>query len=747
MREKQLRPVKPVYIYVWQFLFVLCGAGWLLAPILNPILSYRTSYISNYESAIQPFSWLFRSTDVMAALLLIAAVLYIHFQTNIRLGRWQSIALLAIGGLMLLDPIIPTDCLGVANHCSQAMTFSSAVHLGETLLLMSILFGLTLHHAIRATNLTTTLFVAAQISFFALIASGLADQLQIVTVLQFSYQFLSILWLAWYVRGLLPTTSPRPGRLSGILHKSCAIWAYLNGTLAIVGSLWHIPPNNPLIHGLYFGTDTAWLAQHGVVAGIAMLYVSRHLWHGEHRARQLFLVLLLTQVIKYSVITPQLALLTLYTLTFTVLFVCAPYFRRGTTPLPWLSRLQEILAVLMGTTVALVMIGLIITHNPRTGHIAHQAIRHGQQFITTRQQAITYYHHKTLVVHTFSALMVALCGVILWSLFRPTRTTLAHGNAAERDELLALLKRQARSSEDYFKYWPADKSYYWSADKSVCIAYRATKSVIFALADPVGGTSDDRLQLLRQFTADWTARSFVVCFLLVEAADTTWYESAGLNCTQVGAHAVVDINRYMTTTVRNKWWRWQRNRAGRAGYQFEIAVPPFSTDFVHALRAVSDAWLRRAGHREQGLLLGSFAPEYIQASRIHYLRNDQNEIIAFANQLPVYNNLSRTTIDMMRFRPEYDNAIPYLLSEFIAKLHAEGIYQQFDLGFVPLANIDSAPARIARIVAANRFSASGLEQFKNKFEPDWHKNYIAYTGDLGDLAIVALSLEDALRAS
>jgi lysylphosphatidylglycerol synthetase-like protein (DUF2156 family) len=65
----------------------------------------------------------------------------------------------------------------------------------------------------------------------------------------------------------------------------------------------------------------------------------------------------------------------------------------------------------------------------------------------------------------------------------------------------------------------------------------------------------------------------------------------------------------------------------------------------------------------------------------------------------------------------------------------------FDLGFVPFAKTEGPLLRIAKTMSANRFSSKGLEQFKNKFEPDWQPNYMAYDGDVIDLASVALGLE------
>lgn len=119
-------------------------------------------------------------------------------------------------------------------------------------------------------------------------------------------------------------------------------------------------------------------------------------------------------------------------------------------------------------------------------------------------------------------------------------------------------------------------------------------------------------------------------------------------------------------------------------------------------------------------------------------------MIAFANEPPIFGG-QQTTVDMIRFIPGTDGAMSVLISHALQQLQSEGIYTYFDLGFVPLANIDSAPAKTITKLLAKRFSAEGLSQFKNKFDPHWQRNYLAYDGDVVDLAKGAFSLNKILE--
>ena len=212
---------------------------------------------------------------------------------------------------------------------------------------------------------------------------------------------------------------------------------------------------------------------------------------------------------------------------------------------------------------------------------------------------------------------------------------------------------------------------------------------------------------------------------------------------QIGASALIDTDTFLEETIKDKWWRWKQNRAIKEGYQYAVSRPPHSTDFLKELKLVSDDWLSKNGHEEHGFALGYFSEEYLKQCTVHYLKNQAGEIVAFTNQLPNFNKQPTATVDLMRYRTITGSAMPYLLSKVIDTAHGEG-YKYFDLGFVPFASAKGPLKAIARAASAGRFSAKGLEQFKNKFKPEWQHVYLAYDGDLADLAGIALSIEAAM---
>jgi lysylphosphatidylglycerol synthetase-like protein (DUF2156 family) len=725
-------------VHLWQFLFLLLGTSWLFAPALNLLVSARTTLISQYEVSGMPYAWLFRLSDIVAGLLLLLASIRIKGRSQ----RPVRYFLFVLALTMVLDPILTTTCTLSGFNCVEYVSLGFVLHAIETVVAGVALFTLPVFDALRRRLAPSIVFACFQILYVLLFLTQLARADNFTTLSQFIYQAAGIIWLAWFIRSYWPASPPTmaSGLRAVRIKRLLAAWAALNGLAAILLGLAHLHIIG-IIDGLYFADDTAWLAQHGVVIGVTLLYISRHLARGEKRARQLFLFLVGIEVIKYAVIAPQPLLLGLYTFTFAILFIAWPYFDRSTVQPSWQARLLDMLVVLVGAAMAVGLVILILLHTRHA--LIGETVDHYADFVFRSVHLPRRLLTSSLLAHAFTALLISTLWFLLWSLFRPARSHRLTGE--DGGEVRDLLIRYAGSSEDYFKLWPADKSYFWAADRQAVIAYKVVGTVAFTLADPVAATAAERRTLLERFVADCRSQGLLACFLPVPEASRTLYEAAGLRIMRIGASAIIDIRTFAAETSRDKWWRWQRNSGIKLGYNHESVRPPHSRQLLSELRHVSDAWLTIGGHEEHSFALGYFDSDYLQQCTLHLLRDSSGRLVAFANEVPVFHDLRQTTVDLIRYSPDARRAMPILLLHMLTELAARGQYDYFDLGFVPLARVNTRIAAVARILGAGRFSAAGLEQFKNKFDPVWHTNHMAYDGDIGDLAMVALRLEKAME--
>jgi phosphatidylglycerol lysyltransferase len=280
--------------------------------------------------------------------------------------------------------------------------------------------------------------------------------------------------------------------------------------------------------------------------------------------------------------------------------------------------------------------------------------------------------------------------------------------------------------------------YYWNQAGTGFVAYKTVGSHVFVVADPIGPR---RAELVTNFTSWVREHRQTVCYLPISAKSLTLYQQAELRCAQIGASAVVDIKKFLDETAKNKWWRWRLNKSAKSGYVYRISNAPHASALLDELKDVSDRWLAENGRQEHSFALGYFDTNYLQQCTIHYLADGGGRVVAFTNQLPAFCDESILTVDLLRSIPESD-AMAYLL--YSVMLDNRARFRKFDLGFVPFAITESSLVSIARVMTARKFSSAGLEQFKRKFDPEWVPNFLAYDGDIADLASTAIAIEQVM---
>jgi lysylphosphatidylglycerol synthetase-like protein (DUF2156 family) len=722
---------------IWLPLFVLLGVSWLLAPALAHEHYGTLHLISVEEVGQQSYGWIFRAADVSAGLLIVLGVVGFRITQK---SRILGGALLLVAVLSAIDGLFPDACSLGRAACSTTGAFFSAVHDAETVVLGILILAVSLVDATRRRRSVSIYFVALQI-ILALLALLSGTKSQRIIVIQYIYEFGVISWLAWLVGRY--SRPPVPGPMQQVwLRRTFGFWALLAGAFSLISSVPHtnLIPHLGVIHVPF---EVGLFEQHRVVAGVLLLYVSRHIFRGERPAAWLLLALFASQVIAYGVLTPQPIALVFSLLGFVLLVQYRNSFYRNTEVPPLWSRLQDVGVVACGVIIALLAALLIATLSGHRAALlseaAHLYDRPYTQIAGREHFAEAHEHQLELAVQ---ALGITTGAVVLWSLFRPKGKIFGSDHTAvERDKMQALLAQYSDNTEDYFKLWPAEhKRYYHDQTQNGMVTYRVVGGVAYALADPVAASPRARKETLASFLRYARTSGWTTCFLLVSEQSKKLYEGSGLGTIKIGSSAVVDTELFMEKTRRSKWWRWQKNRAERSGWEYNCLAPPYDNKTFDTLRAVSDAWLSRAGRAEHGFALGYFDRVYLGECRLHVLKNRAGEIIAFANELPLLRKDTQASVDLLRFLPDEDGAMPSLLMHAISQTGSEG-YRTFDLGFVPLAGIETNFARLGRLLGSNRFAASGLEQFKNKFQPDWTSNYIAYDGDVLDLARAMANLE------
>lgn len=492
----------------------------------------------------------------------------------------------------------------------------------------------------------------------------------------------------------------------------------------------------PFFEQFWESQDSEWISTHSLIVAMLLLYIAWSLWQRSRNAWRIVTILTFIEIFRSAFLLGNQFVTLTYGALFIVLLVSRKAFDKQHTTIIFRKRLTRVAFAIFATAVVVSAVSLSY-HYYQTKQLDKDALSANKIIVKTLLLDQSTDINNTKVTKLFNDLLfvtgIVMYTWILSALFLPTLLDqLLHHEPDSSKAIVELLNKYSKDSEDSLKVWPNDKLYWSSATIDAVVAYKQQGKFAFALADPIC----DPIHLstvIQEFNTFCQTHGVTASWILIDHSKQDYYESAGLSMINIGGSAMVSLEKFCTKTVNEKWWRWIRNKSKKQGLSYEVLGSPLSQEDIKQLAAVSDNWVQTNRHTERTFAVGYFDSSFLQKCIIHTLIDDKGTIVAFANQLPSYNNASCVTIDLMRSLPESKGAMALLLSELMIHLYKQGTYTYFDLGFVPLSNKhkddDSTAQTLVRKAVKPVFSIEGLEQFKNKFEPEWHAKYIAWDGD------------------
>ena len=370
---------------------------------------------------------------------------------------------------------------------------------------------------------------------------------------------------------------------------------------------------------------------------------------------------------------------------------------------------------------------------------------------TTSSQLTPHTRRATIFVDSLNILSAVAVGYVVISLFQPIRAKLSSqsGNRARAEELI---KGHSDDSEDFFKLWPSDKAYFFNQTRTAGLSYRIQNGIALVVGDPFGKKSDFPT-LIDAFSDFCRPNDWSPTYVHIEESNTHLYDRKGFQVQKIGEEAVVDVETYMETTIRSKYFRQIKNRFEKQGYTTEICRPPHSEAIQSRIKEISDQWLLIPGRQERGFMMGYHTAAYMERCNLILARDEQGEIQAFLNQIPAYQT-HEANFDLLRHSKEaLGNVNDYLLIGFIGEAQKMG-YQQVNLGLCPWSGLDTetddknlvgTAMRLLYTKGNRLYSSAGLRRFKAKYEPVWRNRYVAYKGGVRGFSRSAYALNKALN--
>lgn len=468
-----------------------------------------------------------------------------------------------------------------------------------------------------------------------------------------------------------------------------------------------------------------------ILLGVFLVFLAYYLYQRKHVAYQLTIVTLVCLAIAHSqrgaspliVLPIILAALWLYQ-SRSLYMVCSSGMHIFSSIC--------IGAILVAFALCFGAVGLSVA--------AHGALPVGQSFINSFMlmsgstiSSLPYRHPDTLeyITHVLYIFDISAFLVVLIGLFKPIKFAFSEDDQ-QRYEMEKLIDRYGTSSEDYLKIYPHDKKYFINEQRTAAVAYGLIGSSVIILGGPVGKETA-KAPLIKDFVKFCQESGWRIAAINIDAADMNLYKKNGLkNNIFVGSEAIVNIKQFAEDTIHSKHFRYIQNRAKRNGLTIEFWEHP-NDGQIDELQTVSKAWASVRGRRDYKFFMGPFSRDYIRNCVVAVVKQNE-KVIAYANLLPHNDAVKTSSIDHMRSLPNSDSsAMHFLLAQTI--LHEQAAGQHFfTLGFTPLERGHNesekmkGPLYYARRLGSRIYSFEGLSQFKNKFEPAWQPQYVAYSG-------------------
>ncbi|MGX4599772.1 bifunctional lysylphosphatidylglycerol flippase/synthetase MprF [Faecalimicrobium sp. JNUCC 81] len=276
-----------------------------------------------------------------------------------------------------------------------------------------------------------------------------------------------------------------------------------------------------------------------------------------------------------------------------------------------------------------------------------------------------------------------------------------------------------------------DKYIYVNDSTDVLIQYQIYANKVVVLGNPIGN-KESFFETIQTFYELCDRYGYTPVFCSIDETMIPYLHETGYEFMKLGEDAGVDLNKFTLEGRKMKSVRNALSRVEKEGYTFDIIYPPFSEEFIKDIKSISDEWL--GDRKEKGFSVGFFDEEYLNREPIAIIKDKDNNIQGFANLMPMYDNRTTLSIDLMRFSESTCNGVMDFIFVNLFQWGRENGYSKFNMGLAPLSNVGVSKysflsEKIAAQVYAHGqrfYSFQGLKKFKEKYCDSWDGRYMAY---------------------
>jgi phosphatidylglycerol lysyltransferase len=348
-------------------------------------------------------------------------------------------------------------------------------------------------------------------------------------------------------------------------------------------------------------------------------------------------------------------------------------------------------------------------------------------------------HQALWFLESLSVTGVAMLSYVLGALLRPILA--APAAPAERERAQRLLQRYGGSSLAPFAL-TADKSLYFGRSVEGLIAFRVAGDVAVVCGDPA--VAPDALDaLLSEFLGYCERQGWDVCFYETQRDQLAVYAAHGLHTLKIGEDAWIDLRSFSLkgkpiADIRHAVAKAERDQIGFALLQAPLSEADMALwRQMHAIVAGQDR-----GDFELQFSIGRLPAQPQPEERYAVALNaDRSAVLAFCRWLPVYAVDGWALDVMLRAEQAPSGAMDFLIAQSLLAFQQAGALWA-SLGVAPLADAAvEAQGERSLLQRGVRFlyehprvnelyRYKSLFFFKRKFVPTWRSVYLVYDSRL-----------------
>jgi lysylphosphatidylglycerol synthetase-like protein (DUF2156 family) len=446
-----------------------------------------------------------------------------------------------------------------------------------------------------------------------------------------------------------------------------------------------------------------------IAFGLALVWLSRSLMRGKHRAWQLAVVLVAGAAIAH--------------------------LAKG------LDAEEATASLLLLAALVRYRKHFDVPGDPNTGPL----FLTGAALVSMLAVLVLYQLHESAapenLVNVFTATLTLLAfrALYLWLRSRRDRE---RPTAPDRALARKLVLRHGRDTLAYFAL-RRDKSYFFSPSRRSFLAYTVVSGAALVSGDPVGDREEFDA-LLETFRSHARGQGWRVAILSASEKLLPLYRSAGFHAIKFGDEAVVRTAGFSLEGRPIRKVRQSVHRLRREGYTATVLrEDELDRALRRELHEVSEEW--RGSWPERGFTM-AMDELFGHADTLFVIaRDEEGKVGGFLHLVPSPASRGYSLSAMRRRRSTPNGLMEFLVVEAIAWTRARGT-DEVSLNFCVFADLlregdRSVPARVARsgLQSLDRvFQLERLLSFTGKFFPEWRPRFLCLER-MSDFPLVGLA--------